>query len=57
MFSLGSSFDMLFVELLTTTNPDLEAGVELFNFFFSILMNVALVGMIIKMIVRALGRS
>ena len=45
------------LEILTTTDPDMAPGVEMFNFFVSTMMLFTIIGMIIKMIVRILTRS
>jgi hypothetical protein len=45
------------LEIYSTTDPDMQAGAYLFNFFFSQMIFFALIGIIIKMIVRVLTRS
>jgi len=45
------------LSILSTTDPDMAAGVEMFNFFFGMMMLFTIIGTIIKMIVRVLTRS
>jgi len=45
------------LDIMTSTDPDMLPGCEMFNFFFSQMMLFALIGLIIKMIVRVLTRS
>jgi hypothetical protein len=45
------------LDILSSTDPDMQPGCEMFNFFFSQMMFFALIGLLIKWIVRALSRS
>lgn len=45
------------LDIMTTTDPDLEPGVAMFNFFFSQMMLFGLIGLLAKMIVRTINRS
>lgn len=54
---LGYNGAVWILDIMTTTDPDMVAGCEMFNFFFSQMMFFALIGLLIKWIVRALSRS
>jgi hypothetical protein len=54
---LSYSGSVWILEILTTTDQDMVAGCEMFNFFFSQMMFFALIGLLIQWIVRTLSRT
>jgi hypothetical protein len=46
-----------YLEILTSTDPDMQPGCYLFNVFFSIQIFFGIIGLLIQWIVRTLSRS
>lgn len=56
-FGLGYVGELFYLELLSSTDPDMQGACFLFNWFFSLTMTFALIALLVAVILRPLTRS
>lgn len=56
-FGLGYIGELPYLELLTSTDPDMQGPLFLFNWFFSLTMTFGLVAVLVAIVLRPLTRS
>lgn len=56
-FGIGYIGELFYMELLASTDPDMQGACFLFNWFFSLVMTFGLVAVLVAIIIRPLTRS
>lgn len=56
-FGLGYIGELFYLEILTSTDPDMMGACFLFNWFFSLVMTFSLLAFLCAIIIRPLSRS
>jgi len=56
-FGLGYVGELFYMALLTSSDPEMNGAVYLFNWFFSLVMTFGLIAMLCGIIIRPLTRS
>lgn len=56
-FGIGYVGQLFYMELLTSTDPDMQGACFLFNWFFSLTMTFSLLALLVAIVLRPLTRS